>query len=431
VPKDIAENRTFENISQLWLEDEHYKWRAMRANGIAEKYITGVASDYEKFTKWSETVPYTLRNPLYHWTHLELKNPFGIHEVLNASTAESIYKNASRMLSSKELSTHALLQKFNVVKLCSTDDPTDTLEWHRMIKKSDLTIVVAPTWRPDKAMKVSSAVQFKEYVAKLAQVSNLEITTFDEYRAALQQRHDYFHQNGCRLADHGLEFPFPISEHSEKEVQQIFKKLITGKDIPNEEQIIIKSSLLLEFARWNAEKEWVQQFHIGAIRNVNSNATQLIGAAKGFDSISDFSYANSMGQFLNLLEKDNKLAKTIIYNLNPSDNDMVASMIGNFQDGKTPGKLQFGAAWWFLDQKYGIENHLNTVSVHGLLRRFVGMVTDSRSLLSYSRHEYFRRILCNLIAQDVINGEIPQDMELLGQMIEEVCYTNADRYFNF
>ncbi len=430
-PQEIAENRVFENLSKIWLEGDHYKWRAMRANGVEEKYISGKASDWEKFQKWAETVPYTLRNPLYHWTHLELKNPFGIHELLNKESAKGIYDRASAVLSSGELSAQNIMKSFNVQKVCTTDDPTDSLKWHQKIVEDNFEIKVSMAWRPDRALDVRDSVIFNEYVGMLEAVTSMSIESYTDYLVALKLRHDYFQENGCRLADHGLEFPFPVEKFTEKEIASIFLKIRLGKDLANDDQQKFMSALLHEFAVWNFEKGWVQQYHIGALRDVNKKGVRNIGKACGFDSIADFNYAISMGEFFNQLEESNQLAKTIIYNLNPKDNDMVASMVGNFQDGSTPGKMQFGSGWWFLDQKDGMEKQINTLSNQGLLSRFIGMLTDSRSFLSYSRHEYFRRILCNIIGNDVKNGELPKDMNLLGQMVQDISYNNANNYFDF
>ncbi|RIJ50411.1 glucuronate isomerase [Maribellus luteus] len=428
--QEIAQDRVYKNLTQAWLYGDHYKWRAMRTNGIGEKYITGAASDWEKFESWSKTVPYTVRNPLYHWTHLELVKPFGIKEILNPRSARRIYDNASEQLSSGELSVQAILQKFNVVKVCTTDDPVDSLAWHQAFTKSDCTIAVKPAWRPDKALDVRNAGGFNAYVDKLAEATAVDIIHFEDFINALKQRHEYFHRNGCRVSDHGLEFPFPVEEVGEKELEIIFNTIRGGKELNRKEQAKFMSAMLFELAVWNHEKGWVQQFHVGALRDVNTKGVQNVGQACGFDSIADFNYAHSMGLFLNRLEEQGKLTKTIIYNLNPRDNEMVASMIGNFQDGSVPGKMQFGSGWWFLDQKDGMEKQINALSNQGLLSRFVGMLTDSRSFLSFSRHEYFRRILCNLIGEDVKNGELPKDMELLGEIVQGICYNNAEAYFD-
>ncbi|WP_341216238.1 glucuronate isomerase [uncultured Wocania sp.] len=429
--QEIAENRIFKNLTQIWLEGDHYKWRAMRANGISEDYITGKATDWEKFQKWAETVPYTMRNPLYHWTHLELKKPFGIEDILNKHSAKDIYNTASQKLSSGELSVENILKSFNVQKICTTNDPIDALKWHQHIVQSNMELQVSMAWRPDRAMDVRDPKEFNSYIERLEEISSNSISSYSDYLEVLKSRHNYFHERGCRLADHGLEFPFPVDTTTEQEISAIFSKIRLGKNLSEGDQQKMMSSLLYEFSIWNFEKGWVQQYHVGAFRDVNKKGVRIIGKACGFDSIADFNYATSMGIFLNRLEECNKLTKTIIYNLNPKDNEMVATMMGNFQDGSVPGKMQYGSGWWFLDQKDGIEKQINTLSNQGLLSRFIGMLTDSRSFLSYSRHDYFRRILCNIIGNDVENGELPNDMKFLGRMVQDISYNNANDYFDF
>ncbi len=428
--KEIAQNKVYKNLSEIWLEGDHYKWRAMRANGINEKFITGEASDWMKFKKWAETVPYTMRNPLFHWTHMELKKPFGIHEILNNNSAKSIYDLASEQLSSGELSVHKIIERFNVEKICTTEDPLDSLEYHRQLKNNKIGVTISTSWRPDRAIDVRDSQEFNAYVNALEKLTEKTIDTYTHYLEALKKRHNKFHENGCRLADHGLEFPFPIESYSENNIKDIFSKIRQGKEISGLEQQKFMAALLYELVVWNAEKGWVQQFHIGALRDVNAKGVRNIGKAGGFDSIADFSYVASLGTFLNRLEENGKLTKTIIYNLNPSHNTAIATMVGNFQDGSVPGKMQFGSAWWFLDQKDGMEQQINVLSNQGLLSRFVGMLTDSRSFLSYSRHEYFRRILCNIIGTDIKNGELPNDMGLLGKMVQDISYNNANSYFD-
>ncbi|PTR01534.1 glucuronate isomerase [Mucilaginibacter yixingensis] len=430
-PADIALDRRFENLSQIWLEGDHYKWRAMRTHGIDEHYCTGAASDKEKFNKWAETVPYTLRNPLYHWTHLELKYPFGITEILNAASGDRIYQKGTELLQSEGFSVRGLLHKFNVKTVCTTEDPIDTLEHHAAIQADGFGVKVSTAWRPDNAIAVQNVQKFNVYIDKLATSCNKNIATFDDYLQALHQRHEFFHSMGCRLSDHGLDGPFPVTAYTDAEIKSIFGKLRTGQAVSPMEEQMFAACMLYNFAVMDFEKGWVQQYHVGAIRNVNLKAIREIGEAKGFDSIHDFSYAASMGAFFNRLEEESKLAKTILYNLNPRDNEMIATMIGNFQNGKVVSRFQYGSGWWFLDQKDGMEKQLNALSNMGLLFHFVGMVTDSRSFLSYSRHEYFRRILCNLLGRDVVNGEIPKDMKLLAQMVEAICYNNANDYFDF
>lgn len=429
--KDIAENRTFDTITQLWLDGDHYKWRAMRANGISESFITGDKTDWEKFQKWAETVPYTWRNPLYHWTHLELYKAFGVRNLLNAESAKTIYESANELLRSEQMNVWDILQMFNVSLLCTTNDPIESLEWHQRIIQENPGIKVLPSWRPDKAMDLRNVNLFNQYVTQLEKVTDISISSWEDYLMALKKRHTFFHENGCRLSDHGLEFPFPVQWFTPKQLNVIFNAIRSGNEVSHEKQKVFRSALLYQMALWNYERGWVQQYHIGALRDVNSRGVSQVGVACGFDSIADFNFAQSMGHFFDRLESEQSLTKTIVYNLNPRDNDMVAAMLGTFQDGRVPGKMQYGAAWWFLDQKEGIERHLNTVSNHGLLRRFVGMLTDSRSFLSFSRHEYFRRILCNLLANDVENHELPHDMGILSQIVKDICYYNSINYFDF
>jgi glucuronate isomerase len=429
-PQEIAEDKIFDNLSQLWLNGDHYKWRAMRTNGISEKYCTGNASDFEKFEKWAETVPYTIRNPLYHWTHLELKRYFGIDKILNPLSAKEIYDNASSKISSKEYSVRNLMLKMNVEVVCTTDDPVDNLEHHKKIHNDKFKVKVLPTWRPDAAMMVDDVQKFNNYVDKLSNVANISIFKFKHLIEALQKRHDYFAENGCKLSDHGLETIY-AEDYTLTEINSIFDKLRMGKSILSNENLKFKSAMLHEFGLMDFKKGWVQQFHIGALRNNNSRVFNELGPDKGFDSIGDFEIGKALSKFLDELDKKNKLAKTIIYNLNPRDNELIATMLGNFQDGSIPGKIQMGSGWWFLDQKDGMERQLNALSNLGLLSRFIGMLTDSRSFLSYPRHEYFRRILCNLLGNDVVNGEIPFDKELLGTMVENISYYNALNYFGF
>ncbi|MBN2519332.1 MAG: glucuronate isomerase [Bacteroidales bacterium] len=428
-PKEIADNKNFENITQAWLYGDHYKWRAMRSNGVEEKYCTGDASDFEKFEKWAETVPHTMRNPLYHWTHLELKRYFGISELLNPDTAKEIYKKASEKLSSSEYSVWNLLKMMNIDILCTTDDPVDSLEFHKKIKEDGFEIKVLPAWRPDKAMAVDNIEVYNKYLDKLSEVSEITISEITDLLSALKKRHEFFHENGCRVSDHGIE-TFYAGDYTEKEIQQIFKTARSGKSLNKSEIEKFKTFMLVEFAKMNHLKGWVQQFHYGAIRNNNSRMFNKLGPDTGFDSIGDFEAAKPMAKFFDSLDKTNQLTKTIIYNINPRDNELIATMIGNFNDGSVAGKMQFGSGWWFLDQKDGIEKQLNSLSNLGLLSRFVGMLTDSRSFLSFPRHEYFRRVLCNLIGNDVENGELPKDMKWLGQMVQNICYNNAKHFFN-
>ncbi|MEZ4927221.1 MAG: glucuronate isomerase [Saprospiraceae bacterium] len=430
-PQQIAEDHNFENLTQVWLYGDHYKWRAMRTHGVSEDYCTGSASDWEKFEKWAETVPYTLRNPLYHWTHLELQRYFGISDLLNAKTAKAVYEKASEMLRQPEYSVRNLLRKMNVQVVCTTDDPTDNLEYHQqMAKDSNLGLKVYPAYRPDKAMAVEDPAAFNTWTDKLSSVSGVQISNYDDFLTALKNRHDFFAQNNCRLSDHGLEHIY-AEVYTEQEIKRIFSKVRSGEALDLEETLKIKSALLHEFALWDHEKGWVQQFHLGALRNNNSRAMRRLGPDTGWDSIGDFKQGEFLARFLDRLDNENKLAKTILYNLNPADNELMATMVGNFNDGSVAGKVQFGSAWWFLDQKDGMEKQLNALSNMGMLSHFVGMLTDSRSFLSYPRHEYFRRTICNLFGHEIENGELPDEMEWIGEVIRDISYRNAAGFFGF
>ena len=428
-PKQIAEDKNFSSLSEVWLAGDHYKWRAMRTNGINEKYITGDSSHWEKFEKWAETVPATIRNPLYHWTHLELKSAFGITELLSPKTAKTIYDQCNAKLQSADFSPRGIQKHYNVEVVCTTDDPIDNLEYHITLKNEDTFTKVLPTWRPDKAMAIDKDF-FVEYINKLATAAQTDISSYSTLIKALAIRHDYFHEVGCKLSDHGIE-DFFAEDYTTEGVDAIFKKALKKEALTAIEVRQFKSAVLFELAVMNHQKGWAQQFHYGAIRNNSSRLFSQLGPDTGFDSIGNGASAEKMSRFFDRLDTENKLAKSIIYNLNPCDNELVATMIGNFQDGSVAGKIQFGSGWWFLDQKDGMEKQMNALSSLGLLSRFVGMLTDSRSLLSYPRHEYFRRILCNLIGTDVENGLIPNDMELLGQMVQDICYNNAKQYFGF
>lgn len=429
-PEDIANNRQFSNLTQIWLYGDHYKWRAMRTLGIDEKYITGNASDEEKFEKWAYTIPFTIRNPLYHWSHLELKRYFSIDKPISPVTGKKIYDNCSSMLRLPEYSTQRLLMKMNVEMVGTTDDPADSLEHHQKIAKSDLPVSVRPTFRPDKAYAVEDPIVWKQYIERLAAVSKVTINSFDTLIEALANRIEFFHQHGCGLSDHGLEKLYTANAFTGK-IDQLFNKVFNGEKLTNEECEAFKYQTLLELCRLYHKKEWAQQFHLGAIRNNNTRVLTKLGPDTGFDSIGDFPQAVALSKFFNALDSTDQLAKTIVYNLNPADNDVFATMMGNFNDGSVKGKMQFGSAWWFLDQKDGIEKQLNALSNLGLLSCFIGMITDSRSFLSYPRHEYFRRVLCNLIGEDVAKGELPWDETWLGKIIADVCYFNAKSYFNF
>jgi glucuronate isomerase len=432
-PKQIADDHRFANLAQIWLYGDHYKWRAMRSAGVDERYCTGDASDWEKFQKWAEVVPRTLRNPLYHWTHLELKRPFGISDrLLGPDTAKGIWDECNALLARDDFSCRGIMRQMNVVAVCTTDDPTDSLEHHKVIAAdASFPIKVLPTFRPDRAMAIQSPPAFNEWVERLAEVSGVEIgDNFARFCEALHRRHDFFHAAGCRLSDHGLE-TFPGADYAVVDLLGIFRRVRAGEPPEPDEVARFGSAMLDKFALWDHEKGWTQQFHFGALRNNNSRMFRLLGADTGFDSIADPQVARPLARFLDRLECSNRLAKTILYNLNPVHNEMLATMIGNFQDGKTPGKIQFGSGWWFLDQKDGMERQLNALSNMGLLSCFVGMLTDSRSFLSYTRHEYFRRILCNLLGTEMHQGLLPNDFGLVGALVRDVCYYNAERYFGF
>ncbi|MGC3977709.1 MAG: glucuronate isomerase [Paludibacteraceae bacterium] len=432
IPEYIANDRKFDNLGQIWLEGDHYKWRAMRTNGVDERFCTGKdTGDWEKFEKWAETVPYTMRNPLYHWTHLELKTGFGVTKLLNSDTAKEIYDECTAKLRTPQFSARGLMKHYNVRVVCTTDDPIDDLQYHIALKNEGFEVKVLPTWRPDKAMAVEVPANFRAYVEKLSEVSGVSIGKFSDLIAALRNRHDFFASVGCKLSDHGIE-EFYAESYTQSEIDTIFNKVYGGKELILEEILKFKSAMLYEGAVMDWEKGWTQQFHYGAIRNNNTRLFKQLGPDTGFDSIGDFTVAKAMSRFLDTLDTDNKLAKTILYNLNPRDNDLIATMIGNFQDGSVAGKIQFGSGWWFLDQKTGMEAQLNSLSNLGLLSRFVGMLTDSRSFLSYPRHEYFRRILCNLLGNDVENGILPaSEIEFIGKIVEDVSYNNAKNFFEF
>lgn len=430
LPEQIAEDKQFDNITQIWLYGDHYKWRAMRAHGIDEKYITGDASDEEKFLKWAETVPYTMRNPLYHWTHLELQRYFGVTELLNEHSAKRIYDHCSALLKTKEFSVRNLLIKMKVEVLCTTDDPTDSLEFHKKIKDSGFKIKVLPTFRPDKAMAIDQPENLLNYLKKLEEISGIIIQNWENFKTALKNRHDFFEEMGCKLSDHGLE-KIESVDFKEEDIPKIFDKILRKESISPVENRQFKSAMLIYFAKLDHQKGWTQQFHLGALRDNNSRLLKSLGPDTGFDSIGDFNQAESLSKFLNTLDTSNQLTKTILYNLNPRDNELFAAMIGNFQDGTIQGKMQYGSGWWFLDQKDGMEKQINALSNMGLLSHFVGMLTDSRSFLSFPRHEYFRRILCNLIGRDIENGELPQDIPWLGKLVSDISYNNAAKFFNF
>mgnify|MGYP002666806749 CR=1 FL=1 len=431
-PQEIYEDRQFENITQVWLGGDHYKWRFMRSCGVDEKYITGDASDKEKFLKWAEVLGKAIGNPLFHWSHLELKKYFGYNGVLNKKTAEEVWELCNKRLAEKDMSVRNIIRQSNVTLICTTDDPVDSLEWHKKLAEdTTFDVQVLPAWRPDKAMAVEVPADFRAYMEKLSAVSGVTISSFDDMVTALRKRHDFFAEQGCKLSDHGIE-EFYAEDYTDAEINAIFNKVYGGTELTKEEILKFKSAMLIVFGEMDWEKGWTQQFHYGAIRNNNTKMFKLLGPDTGFDSIGEFTTAKAMAKFLDRLNTEGKLTKTILYNLNPCANEVIATMLGNFQDGTIPGKIQFGSGWWFLDQKDGMEKQMNALSLLGLLSRFVGMLTDSRSFLSYPRHEYFRRTLCNLLGNDVENGEIPAcEIERVNQMVEDICYNNAKKFFQF
>lgn len=431
-PEDVATDKKFDDMAAIWLAGDHYKWRAMRSNGIAERFCTGNASPWEKFEKWAATVPYTLRNPLYHWTHLELDRPFGINDrVLNPQTAKGIWEECNAMLQTPELSARGIMKQMDVRLVCTTDDPIDSLEHHIAVANdSSFNVQMRPTFRPDKAMAIEQPAVYRAYVEQLETAADMPIKSFEDLICALQKRHDYFHDNGCRLADHGLSTAYGDTATA-SELEAIFTATMDGKE-PDEVSVRkFKAALLYECGKMHHARSWTMQLHFGALRNNSSRAFANLGPDTGFDSIGDEPVAAALSAMLDRLDCEEKLPKTIIYNLNPRDNAVYATMIGNFQDGKTPGKIQYGSGWWFLDQRDGMKQQIESLSQLGLLSRSVGMLTDSRSLLSYPRHDYFRRILCSIIGQDIDNGYIPADFDLVGNMVRDISYNNAATYFGF
>ncbi len=429
-PKDIAENRRFSNLSEIWLEGDHYKWRAMRINGVDERLITGDASPKEKFQAWANTVPATLRNPLYHWTHLELKRYFDVDVLLDDRSASEIYEHCSTLLQQDEYRVQSLLSKMRVEVVCTTDDPTDSLEYHVQFAKQAAGLKMYPTFRPDKSFATADAQAYNLYLEKLAHSASITINSYDDLIAALYQRMDFFQSLGCRVSDHGLESMW-YDKDMQLKAPDIFKKVRSGKALDVQDQHTFQGAVLAALCKGYHQRGWVQQFHIGPIRNNNTRLLKKLGPDTGFDSIGDFSQAVNLSRFLDHLDETNQLAKTILYNINPADNEVFATMVGNFSDGSTAGKIQWGSGWWFLDQKDGMERQMNTLSNMGLISQFVGMVTDSRSFLSFPRHEYFRRILCNLFGGDIQRGELPDDMQHMGELIQNICYHNAKKYFTF
>jgi len=427
-PKQIAENYSFRNLYDIWLAGDHYKWRAMRANGIAERFCTGDASEEEKYRAFVKTVPYTLRNPLYHWSHLELLRYFGIDDLINEESGSEIWEKANEQLAAPGFRAHGILDKFRVAVVCTTDDPADSLEFHQQIRKVGLKTRVYPAFRPDAALKVDQPAAFNAWCERLGQAANLEVITFGNFLDALKQRHDFFHEQGCRLSDHGLESCF-ASECNDKEAARIFEQARRGEAATPQEARQFGTHLMLFFGHLDASRGWTKQLHLGPLRNNNSRMREIAGPDTGFDSIGDWPQAAALGFYLDRLNSNGDLPKMVLYGVNPKDNFVLATMAGNFQDDSIPGKIQFGSAWWFLDQFEGMTWQLNALSNIGLLRRFVGMLTDSRSFLSYTRHEYFRRLLCNLLGTDVEKGLLPPDMKLLGAMVREISFENARDYF--
>lgn len=429
-PDEIAGNRTFTDMTSIWLAGDHYKWRAMRTLGIDEKYITGNGSNREKFDKWAYAVPYTMRNPLYHWTHLELTRYFGIEKLLTPETSREIYETCSAKLNTPEYATRSLLKKMNVRVIGTTDDPADSLEHHRKLAAEKFEIKVLPSFRPDKSYAIGNPAAWNEYVKKLHQLTGIEIKDFSSLMAALEKRIGFFHESGGRLSDHGLENIY-YPDKTSLNPDEIIKKVKKGETPDSESIKYFQYKVILELCKLYHKKGWTQQFHLGALRNNNARMLGKLGPDTGFDSVGDYPQAVSLSKFLNELDSTDQLCKTVLYNLNPGDNEVFVTMAGNFNDGSVKGKMQFGSAWWFLDQKDGMEKQINALSSLGLLSCFIGMLTDSRSFLSFPRHEYFRRILCNLIGKDVENGELPRDEKWLGKMVSDICYNNANEYFKF
>ncbi len=431
-PEIIAEDHGFSSITEMWLHGDHYKWRAMRANGIDEKYITGNGTDKEKFSAWAETVPYTIRNPLYHWTHLELKRYFGIDELLTKKTAQDIYETCNDIIHNEHYCPSVIFRKMNVESVCTTDDPVDSLDHHKKYNektRSTDSTRLYPAWRPDRALAADNPRNFNEWLDKLEYRTGRRITTLNDFMEALKTRHDFFHEMGCRISDHGLE-RFYSEEFREDETGVIFEKARSGATLNSDEVNNFKSAMIHRFCIMDHSRGWVQQFHVGVVRNINSRLYETMGPDTGFDSIGDGEMARPLAGMLDRLDRTRQLAKTILYNINPADFEVFAAMAGGFQDGTVPGKIQLGSGWWFLDQKDGMEAQMNALSNMGLLARFIGMTTDSRSFLSYPRHEYFRRILCNMIGRDIRRGLLPDDMPWMGKIVQDICYYNAKSYFN-
>ena len=430
-PAEIAENKKFTNLTQIWLKGDHYKWRAMRALGVKESLITGDATDEEKFLAWAACMPKLLRNPLFQWSQMELKNPFGVDEYLNPASAQKIYAHCNELLQEDSFSTKSLLKGYNVEMVGTTDDPLDDLAAHKKIAEDGFSVKVFPSFRPDRFLNINNRNAFLENIEKLENIANTNIHSFDGLLAALEKRVDFFHQMGCRVSDHGLNL-MPSKYKMSKSLEDEFNQLIVNDfSDPYSSPDTFAGAVLFELCKMYHARGWVQQFHLGAIRNNNTRLLKQLGADAGVDSIGDFSQAVALSNFLNGLDSSDQLAKTILYNLNPADNELMATMCGNFSDGTTKGKMQFGSGWWFLDQRDGIIDQLNALSNMGVVSNFVGMITDSRSFLSYSRHDYFRRVLCNLFGEEMENGLLPNDEAWIGGIIKDICYYNAKDYFSF
>lgn len=429
-PEDIASDRCFANMAEATLEGDHYKWRGMRSNGIEERFITGDAKPEEKWQKWAETIPFTMRNPLYHWQHLELQRYFGVNDLLNGDKARKIYETCNEQLANQSHSCRNLLRQQNVEVLCTTDDPADNLQFHQVCSEEIEDFKALPTFRPDKALALDDLSAWNEWIDKLAQIADQEVKSFDGALQVLKDRHNYFHERGCRLSDHGLPRAY-YTDFTASELDAAFAKARAKTELSDQEKEILCTAFMQEFGRWNAEKGWAMQLHLGPMRNNSTRRFETVGRDAGFDSMNDLPIAEKLSRFMDSLDVKNELPKTILYNLNPKDNAVLGTMIGNFQDGGQSGKIQFGSGWWFLDQLDGMEKQMNDLSNFGLISKFVGMLTDSRSFLSFPRHEYFRRLLCDLFARDVAQGKLPDDRKFLAQLIEDICYNNAKNYFKF
>ncbi|MCP8970508.1 glucuronate isomerase [Ectobacillus ponti] len=427
-PKEIYENKSYENMTQVWLSGDHYKWRAMRMHGISEHYITGGASDWEKFAAWAETLPYLLGNPLHHWAHMELQTFFGIEKLLTPETAQEIWEACNEKLQGEDFRPRALIERSKVAFIGTTDDPASALEYHQLLREdSSFQVAVAPTFRPDGALFLERPT-FTDWIQKLSAVSGVAVMSLETLLEALQQRVDFFHEMGGRASDHDIQ-QMEYVEATQEAAAQIFVKRLQGEGLTAAELILYRSYLLKEMGKMYAEKEWVMQLHMGAMRNNNTRMKQQLGPDAGFDSVGEANMAAGLSAFLDALEQEQLLPRTVLFNLNPKDNAVLAGMMGNFYEAGVPGKMQFGSGWWFNDHIDGMEKQMKDLANVGLLRHFIGMLTDSRSFLSYVRHDYFRRILCNLLGEWAEAGLMPQDMELLGQMAKDISYSNAERYF--